>query len=217
MFILYSYFYTSNHSAAASAKLLQSCPALYDPHRWQSPRICCPWDSLGKNTGVGCHFLLQCMQACWVASVVSDSVRTHGQQLTKVLCPRDSLGKNTGVGCHCLLWIVQLLICKTIAEISDGKLTVPFPGSVKGLQISNFFLPVCFHQLSLSSFWSPQKSLYQELPEISLLPAPNAKTTNRTNDTWLMFPSSHPRIAHLCFMHWVLRWAENPVPERNQT
>ena len=22
----------------------------------------CPWDSLGKNTGVGCHFLLQCMK-----------------------------------------------------------------------------------------------------------------------------------------------------------
>ena len=23
---------------------------------------CCPWDSPGKNTGVGCHFLLQCMK-----------------------------------------------------------------------------------------------------------------------------------------------------------
>ena len=25
----------------------------------QSPRLCYPWDSPGKNTGVGCHFLLQ--------------------------------------------------------------------------------------------------------------------------------------------------------------
>ena len=32
------------------------------PHRWQPNRLCCPWDSLGKNTGVGCHFLLQCMK-----------------------------------------------------------------------------------------------------------------------------------------------------------
>ena len=29
------------------------------PHRWQPIRLRCPWDSPGKNTGVGCHFLLQ--------------------------------------------------------------------------------------------------------------------------------------------------------------
>ena len=32
------------------------------PHRWQPTRVCRPWDSPGKNTGVGCHFLLQCMK-----------------------------------------------------------------------------------------------------------------------------------------------------------
>ena len=32
------------------------------PHRWQPTRLPHPWDSPGKNTGVGCHFLLQCMQ-----------------------------------------------------------------------------------------------------------------------------------------------------------
>ena len=31
------------------------------PHRRQPTRLPRPWDSLGKNTGVGCHFLLQCM------------------------------------------------------------------------------------------------------------------------------------------------------------
>ena len=29
------------------------------PHGLQPARLLCPWDSLGKNTGVGCHFLLQ--------------------------------------------------------------------------------------------------------------------------------------------------------------
>ena len=29
------------------------------PHRWQPTRLLCPWDSPGKKTGVGCHFLLQ--------------------------------------------------------------------------------------------------------------------------------------------------------------
>ena len=32
------------------------------PHRWQPTRLPSPWDSPGKNTGVGCHFLLQCMK-----------------------------------------------------------------------------------------------------------------------------------------------------------
>src|SRR5574340_350083 len=31
------------------------------PHRQQPTRLPRPWDSPGKNTGVGCHFLLQCM------------------------------------------------------------------------------------------------------------------------------------------------------------
>jgi len=32
------------------------------PHRRQPTRLRRPWDSPGKNTGVGCHFLLQCMK-----------------------------------------------------------------------------------------------------------------------------------------------------------
>ena len=32
------------------------------PHRRQPTRLSRPWDSPGKNTGVGCHFLLQCMK-----------------------------------------------------------------------------------------------------------------------------------------------------------
>ena len=48
---------------AAAAKSLQSCLTLCDPiDVWQPTRLLCPWDSPGKNTGVGCHFLLQCMK-----------------------------------------------------------------------------------------------------------------------------------------------------------
>ena len=46
-------------AAAAAAKSLQSCPTLCDPIDTRLPR---PWDSPGKNTGVACHFLLQCMK-----------------------------------------------------------------------------------------------------------------------------------------------------------
>ena len=54
--------------AAAAAKSLQSCPTLFDPTRL--PR---PWDSLGKNTGGGCHFLLQCMKVKRESEVAQSS------------------------------------------------------------------------------------------------------------------------------------------------
>ena len=44
------------------------------PHRRQPTRLPRPWDSLGKNTGVGCHFLLQCM-------------KVKVKSLSCVLCP----------------------------------------------------------------------------------------------------------------------------------
>ena len=46
---------------AAAAKSCQSCPTLCDPIDG-SPPSSRPWDSPGKNTGVGCHLLLQCMK-----------------------------------------------------------------------------------------------------------------------------------------------------------
>ena len=48
-------------AAAAAARSLQSCPTLCDPID-SSPPGSRPWDSPGKNTGVGCHFLLQRMK-----------------------------------------------------------------------------------------------------------------------------------------------------------
>ena len=49
-------------ATAAAAKSLQLCPTLCDPIDGTPTRLRRPWDSPGKNTGVGCHFLLQCMK-----------------------------------------------------------------------------------------------------------------------------------------------------------
>ena len=42
-----------------SLLVTQSCPTLCDPMDCSPTRLLCPWDSPGKNTGVGCHFLPQ--------------------------------------------------------------------------------------------------------------------------------------------------------------
>ena len=39
--------------------LIQLCLTLCDPKDCSPDRLLCPWNSPGKNTGVGCHFLLQ--------------------------------------------------------------------------------------------------------------------------------------------------------------
>ena len=101
------------------------------PHKLQPTRLHRPWDSPGKNTGVGCHFLPQCMkvksesevaQSCPTLRDPMDpataaaaksfqsclTVRLHRRQPIRLPCPWDSPGKNTGVGCHFLLQCVKV-------------------------------------------------------------------------------------------------------------
>ena len=115
---------------AADAKSCQSCPTLCDPIDGSPTGS---WDSPGKNTGVGCHFLLQCMkvksesevtQSCPTLSDPMDcslpGSSAHGTFQARVLewgaiafsamdfstpgsCPWSSPSKSTGVDCHALL------------------------------------------------------------------------------------------------------------------
>ena len=80
------------------------------PHGLQPTRLLCPRDSPGKNTGVGCHFLLQCIKVETESEVAQScpTLRPHGLQPTRLFHPRDSPGKNTGVGCHFLLQCMKV-------------------------------------------------------------------------------------------------------------
>ena len=66
-------------NAAAAAKLHQSCTDSVQPHSWQPARLLRPWDSPGKNTGVGCHFLLQYMK-----------VKSESEVAESCLTPRET-------------------------------------------------------------------------------------------------------------------------------
>ena len=70
----------------------------------QAPR---PWDSPGKNTGLGCHFLLQCMKVK-SESEVAQSCPTPSDPMDcsppgSSIHGIDFPGNSTRVGCHCLL------------------------------------------------------------------------------------------------------------------
>ena len=51
-----------NIVAATAAAVTSVVSDSVQPQRRQPTRLPCPWDSPGKNTGVGCHCLLQCMK-----------------------------------------------------------------------------------------------------------------------------------------------------------
>ena len=108
------------------------------PHRRKPTRLPCPWDSPGKNTGVGCHFPLQCMHACKVASIASDSVRPHRRQPTRLPGPWDSPGKNTGVGCHFLLQCMKVKSESEVAQ-SCSTLSDPVDCSLPGSSVHGIF------------------------------------------------------------------------------
>ena len=88
------------------------------PHRRQPTRLPHPWDSPGKNTGVGCHFLLQYMKVK-SESEVAQSCPTLSDPMGCSL-PGSSIhgifqARVLELGCHCLLQCV----CARIGQIAQ--------------------------------------------------------------------------------------------------
>ena len=83
-----------------------------------------------------CKDSLTC--CCYVASVVSDSVRPRRRQPTRLPRPWDSPGKNTGVGCHFLL---QCMKVKSQSEVAQSCLTLsdPMDRSPPGSSVHGIF------------------------------------------------------------------------------
>ena len=130
---------------AAAAKSLQSCPTLR-PQGRQPTRLPYPWDSPGKNTGVGCHFLLQCMKVKSESEDAQSCLTLRDpMEPTRILRPWDCPGKSTGVGCHCLLWLCPTLV-KILSEVPTALLFMICPHNSQ------------YHSLPFLSSSSPQPS-----------------------------------------------------------
>ena len=117
------------------------------PHRWQPTRLPGPWDSPGKNTGVGCHFLLQCMK------VKSESEVT---QSCPTLCdPMDcSLPGSSVHGifqARVLEW--GAIAFSGLGHLLSTKLSRPCTRSALCPTVKQTFSPEHRHNLCLSGHW----------------------------------------------------------------
>ena len=68
------------------------------PQRRQPTRLPHPWDSPGKNTGAGFHFLLRCMKVKSESEVAQSCLTLRDPMDCSLLCPWDFPGKNTEMG-----------------------------------------------------------------------------------------------------------------------
>ena len=137
------------------------------PHRQQPTRLPCPWDSPGKNTGVGCYFLLQCMkvksqsevaQSCLTPSDLTDcslpGSSVHGIFQARVL------EWGAIVDCSPPGSSVHGILQKGILEWS----AIPFRGASWLSQLAYFFicwrwswfLPFSCQGCHMSRIWTTQ-------------------------------------------------------------
>ena len=86
------------------------------PHTRQPTRLPCPWDSPGKNTRVGCHFLLQCMK------VKSESEVAQS-------CPTLSNPMDSSLPGFSVHGIFQARVLKWVASAFSGPSLHRYPNS----------------------------------------------------------------------------------------
>ena len=108
-------------------------------HRRQPTRLYCPWDSPGKNTRVGCHFLLQCMkvksesevaQSCLTLSNPMDC-SLPGSSVHRIFQARVlQWGAIAFSDCALLSAAKSLQSCPTLCDPIDGS---PLGSSVPGI------------------------------------------------------------------------------------
>ena len=92
-------------------------------HRWQPTRLPRPWDSPSKNTGVGCHFLLQCMK-----------VESESEVAQLCLTPSDPMDCSLpGSSIH---GIFQARVLEWGARYSTSCASVVNTGDMEGAYIS---------------------------------------------------------------------------------
>ena len=131
------------------------------PQRRQPTRLPCPWDSPGKNTGVGCHFLPQCMkvksesevaQSCPTLSDPTDcslpGSSVHGIFQTRVLAWGDIALINTPLLIDQIRSVAQS--CPTLCNPMNHSTPYWY---VKKKKIPGNFLAVQWLDSELSLLW----------------------------------------------------------------
>ena len=145
------------------------------PHRGQPTRLRHPWDSPGKNTGVGCHFLLQCMK------VKSESEVTQS-------CPTLSDPMDCSPPVSSAHGIFQARVLEWVAiafsgsDTGDFQISWPMSTFQKIVPINTLFMHFCLFHINIFCL-----TLYQR-----------QKIKSQTNAPKVYVPSCVLTYKHMC-------------------
>ena len=140
------------------------------PHRQQPARIPRPWDSPGKNTGVGCRFLLQCMKVK-SESEVAQSCLTLRDLMD---CSPPGSSRHGIFRARVLEWVVIAFVSKVMSLLFNmlSRLVIAFlprskhllvswlqsssavilePPKIKSVTVSIVFLSICHEVMGLDA------------------------------------------------------------------
>ena len=193
------------------------------PQRRQPTRLPCPWDSPGKNSGVGCHFLLQCRkvksesevaQSCPTLSGPMDcslpGSSVHGIFQARVL----EWGAIAFSVSYTRSSIFFVSSNKTLQNLGSLHFTA-LPGSplisqlmLVEQQLSFWFVPSCF---SFSWLWAVRTGIF--LHTIVSSQAAQPMGMLKTHSRHLVPPQqTHPSKGYLCprWLRWLRTWDKLP-------
>ena len=111
------------------------------PHRQPPTRLLRPWDSPDKNTGVGCHFLLQCMK------VKSEIAFPRGTFISKVMALLFNMLSRLVIACPPRS--KRLLI----SRLHSPSAVILKPQKIKSLTAS-FVSPCICHEVMATEYYS---------------------------------------------------------------
>ena len=165
------------------------------PHRWQPTRLPCPGDSPCKNTGVGCHFLLQCMK------VKSES---EVAQLCPTLCdPMDC--SLPGSSSH---WIFQARVLDWGARSISSSAIISKKCRLQGWEQSHVMSPLVMGtnfsfscSVMLNCLW-PHGLHHTSLPWLPL--SPRVCSNSCPLSWWIL-----PKMEELCL--WERKLLSGPA------
>ena len=162
------------------------------PHRQQPTRLSCPWDSPGKNTGVGCHFLLQCMK------VKSESEVAQ-------LCPTISDPMDCSLPGSSIHGIFQARVSEWGATESSGHLiTSVYRGHLEKHWI-NFSGPIFFKAISLKVTMEICRKIYT----FKLYTKPFKKILHVKHKQDAFYTTLHCKVVNLNWNHMICTWEDS--------
>ena len=146
-----------------------SCVRLFATRGLKPSRVLRPWDSPGKNTGVGCHFLLQGI----FPTQGLNPGKERGYCFTQaVTCGRIWYWTELVINTLC----VKLLTCLSLAGHASGEL--PFPVSPSGKSCLGFC--ICRHgwrcYFLLFTGWADFRQVTSSLWTFTFLPGKGKRT-----------------------------------------